>query len=64
MPYPGFDKSKRRAASEQIPQAEPRAERVEIDTVGQTETFWSRNVMLITFICCMAVIILPGIAPT
>ena len=57
MPYPGFDKSKRRAASEQIPQAEPRAERVEIDTVGQTETFWSRNVRLITFICCMAVII-------
>jgi hypothetical protein len=57
MPYPGFDKSKRRAASEQIPQAEPRAERVEIDTAGQTETFWSRNVRLITFICCMAVMI-------
>ena len=57
MPYPGFDKSKRQTSSEQIPQAESHAQRVEIDTVGQTETFWSRNVKLITFICCMAVII-------
>ena len=30
---------------------------MEIDTAGQTETFWTRNVRLITFICCMAVII-------
>ena len=57
MPYPGFDKSKRQTSSEQTPQVKPGAERVEIDTVGQTETFWSRNVKLITFICCMAVII-------
>ena len=27
----------------------------EIDTVGQTETFWTRNVKLITFLICIAV---------
>ena len=53
MPYPGFDKSKRNTQSE--PLAPPPREVV--DTVGKTETFWSRNVKLVTFICCMAVII-------
>jgi len=53
MPYPGFDKSKRSTQSE--PLAPPPREVV--DTVGKTETFWSRNVKLVTFICCMAVII-------
>ncbi len=53
MPYPGFDKSKRNTQSE--PLAPPPREVV--DTVGKTETFWTRNVKLVTFICCMAVII-------
>ena len=58
MPYPGFDKSKR---GEQVERTStPR--RREIDTVGQTENFWTRNVKLITFICCMAVIIAGMIA--
>ena len=53
MPYPGFDKSKRNTQS--APLAPPPREVV--DTVGKAETFWSRNVKLVTFICCMAVII-------
>ncbi len=37
---------------------EPRpisVEEPEIDTAGQTETFWTRNVRLLTFLICMAV---------
>ena len=29
------------------------AEEIEIDTVGKTETFWTRNVKLLTFLICI-----------
>ncbi len=50
MPYPGFKKS--REQSEDKPRRKQ-----EIDTAGQTETFWSANAKLITFIVCMVVLL-------
>ena len=52
MPYPGF-KNKREA---QDARPEP-IRRETVDTVGQTETFFTRNVKLLTFIACMIVIV-------
>ena len=49
MPYPGFKNNRNEY------QDKPR--RVEIDTVGQTETFFTANVKLITFIVCMVVLL-------
>ncbi len=52
MPYPGMNKNKR--SSDTYTQ---QASKYEVDTVGKTETFFSRNVKLLTFIICMAVIL-------
>ena len=50
MPYPGF-KNQRDENRDKPRRA------VEIDTVGQTETFFTANVKLITFIICMIVLL-------
>ena len=49
MPYPGF-KNQRDENRDKPRRA------LEIDTVGQTETFLTANVKLITFIVCMIVL--------
>lgn len=56
MPYPGFHK--KRNNSQQDIQPEPIRRAKEVDTVGQTETFISRNIKLLTFIACMTVIVM------
>ena len=53
MPYPGF---KNKRDKQQDTRAEPI--RREVDTVGKTETFVTRNVKMITFIACMIVIVI------
>ena len=50
MPYPGFKNNRNEY------QDKPRR-RIEIDTVGQTETFFTANVKLVTFIVCMVVLL-------
>ena len=50
MPYPGFKRDREQAGDK------PRRKE-EVDTAGQTETFWTANVKLITFIVCMAVLL-------
>lgn len=45
-----YQKKKEAEANEVL---EPQVD--EIDTAGQTETFWTRNVKLITFLICVAV---------
>ena len=50
MPYPGFKKDREQSSDK------PRRKQ-EIDTAGKTETFWSANAKLITFIVCMVVLL-------
>lgn len=50
MPYPGFKKGREQHTDKPC-------RKQEIDTAGQTETFWSANAKLITFIVCMAVLL-------
>ena len=51
MPYPGFKKDR-----DQNVQDKP-YRKTEIDTAGQTETLFTANVKLITFIICMVVLL-------
>jgi hypothetical protein len=57
MPYPGFHK--KRNDERQDIQPEPiRHPKEQQDTAGKTETFVSRNIKLLTFLACMAVIVM------
>jgi hypothetical protein len=56
MPYPG-SKNKRNNGDVQPEPIRREAMPAAVDTVGQTENFFSRNVKLLTFIACMVVIV-------
>ena len=55
MPYPGFHNKRDHTQEDIQPEAIRRSK--EADTVGKTETFVTRNIKLLTFLACMAVII-------
>ena len=57
MPYPGFHK-KRNDEQQDIQPEAIRRPKEQQDTVGKTETFVSRNIRLLTFLACMAVIVM------
>lgn len=52
MPYPGFHHQRGKDKWD-----EPKPRRPVEDTAGKTENFWTRNVRLITFLICMAVLL-------
>ncbi len=56
MPYPGFHKNRDNTPQDIQPEAIRRPK--EVDTAGKTETFISRNIKLLTFLACMAVIVM------
>ena len=57
MPYPGY-KNRRNSEDTQPEPIRRESKARPTDTVGQTENFFTRNVKLLTFICCMIVIVL------
>ena len=56
MPYPGY-KNKREVKDVQPEPIRREEKKTPGDTVGQTETFFTRNVKIITFIGCMVIIV-------
>ena len=56
MPYPGFHKKRNNATEDIQPEAIRHSK--EVDTAGKTENFVTRNIKLLTFLACMAVIVM------